>query len=303
MENVKILHLFQWNIKDIINVLNEVKEQGFTAVLITSVQPFKNENEIDKWYWVYQPLALKIGNRFGTKEDLKELCSKANEIGLKVYVDVIVTHFASSNNPMQLHEDVDKELSTNENFWKERKPIRDWEWEDRWKVTNLCHGMPCTRTDNFDYQDLVIKFLNELIECGVNGFRFDSGKSISLSEEDGNMFFDRVLDNLNHKDELDVFAEVIFVNKDLSDLYTKHINILTNSFVSDKTKAIVYVESHDSFLDKKIGVTRHMSSDMVVNEYEVLFKAGFVNTMFYARPFDETWKSDRIREINKKYSK
>ena len=303
MENVKILHLFQWNIKDIINVLNEVKEQGFTAVLITSVQPFKNENEIDKWYWVYQPLALKIGNRFGTKEDLKELCSKANEIGLKVYVDVIVTHFASSNNPMQLHEDVDKELSTNENFWKERKPIRDWEWEDRWKVTNLCHGMPCTRTDNFDYQDLVIKFLNELIECGVNGFRFDSGKSISLPEEGGNMFFDRVLDNLNHKDELDIFAEVIFVNKDLSDLYTKHINILTNSFVSDKTKAIVYVESHDSYLDKKIGVTRHMSSDMVVNEYEVLFKAGFVNTMFYARPFDETWKSDRIREINKKYSK
>ena len=303
MENVKILHLFQWNIKDIINVLNEVKEQGFTAVLITSVQPFKNENEIDKWYWVYQPLALKIGNRFGTKEDLKELCSKANEIGLKVYVDVIVTHFASSNNPMQLHEDVDKELSTNENFWKERKPIRDWEWEDRWKVTNLCHGMPCTRTDNFDYQDLVIKFLNELIECGVNGFRFDSGKSISLSEEDGNMFFDRVLDNLNHKDELDIFAEVIFVNKDLADLYTKHINILTNSFVSDKTKAIVYVESHDSYLDKKIGVTRHMSSDMVVNEYEVLFKAGFVNTMFYARPFDDTWKSDRIREINKKYSK
>lgn len=303
MENVKMLHLFQWNIKDIINVLNEVKEQGFTSILITSVQPFKNENEIDKWYWVYQPLALKIGNRFGTKEDLKELCNKANEIGLKVYVDVIVTHFASSNNPMQLQEDVDKELSTNENFWKERKPIRDWEWEDRWKVTNLCHGMPCTRTDNFDYQDLVINFLNELIECGVNGFRFDSGKSISLPEEDGNMFFDRVLDNLNHKDELDIFAEVIFVNKDLSDLYTKHINILTNSFVSDKTKAIVYVESHDSYLDKKIGVTRHMSSDMVVNEYEVLFKAGFVNTMFYARPFDDTWKSDRIREINKKYSK
>ena len=303
MENVKMLHLFQWEIKDIINVLNKVKEQGFTAILITSVQPFKNENEIDKWYWIYQPLALKISNRFGTKEDLIELCSKANKIGLKVYVDIIVTHMASANNPMKLHEDVDKELATNENFWKERKQIKDWEWEDRWKVTNLCHGMPCTRTDNFDYQDLVINFMNELIECGVRGFRFDSGKSISLPEEYGNMFFDRVLSSLNHRDELDVFAEVIFINKDLADLYTKHINILTNSFVSDKTKAIVYVESHDSFLDKKIGVTRHMSSDMVVNEYEVLFKAGFVNTMFYARPFDDTWKSDRIREINKKYSK
>ena len=55
MKNVRMLHLFQWNIKDIINVLNEVKEQGFTAILITSVQPFKNENEIDKWYWIYQP--------------------------------------------------------------------------------------------------------------------------------------------------------------------------------------------------------------------------------------------------------
>ena len=303
MKNVKMLHLFQWEIKDIINVLNKVKEQGFTAILITSVQPFKNEDEIDKWYWVYQPLGLKIGNRFGTKKDLTELCNKANEIGLKVYVDVIVTHFASANNPMEINPDVDKELSTNENFWKERKQIKDWEWEDRYKVTHYCHGMPCTRTDNFDYQNLVINFLNELIECGVKGFRFDSGKSISLPEEDGNMFFDRVIGNLNNKDELDVFAEVIFVNKYLADLYTKHVNILTNSFVSDKTKAIVYVESHDSYLDKKIGVTRHMSSDMVVNEYEVLFKAGFVNTMFYARPFDDTWKSDRIREINKKYSK
>ena len=301
MKGVKILHLFQWNIKDIINVLEEVKEQGFTAVMITSIQPFKNEHEIDKWYWVYQPLALKIGNRFGTKEDLIELCSKANIIGLKVYVDIIVTHFASSNNPMQLHEDVDKELATNENFWKERKQIKDWEWEDRWKVTNLCHGMPCTRTDNFDYQDLVIKFMNELIDCGVNGFRFDSGKSISLLEEDGNMFFDRVISNLNKKEELDIFAEVIFVNKDLSDLYTKHVNILTNSFVTDKEKAIVYVESHDTYLDKKIGITRHMNNETLVNEYKILFKAGFLNTMFYARPFDNTWKSTRIREINKRW--
>ena len=302
MKGVKILHLFQWNIKDIINVLEEVKEQGFTAVMISSVQPFKNEHEIDKWYWIYQPLALKIGNRFGTKEDLIELCSKANRIGLKVYVDIIVTHMASANDPMKLHEDVDKELETNENFWKERKQIKDWEWEDRWKVTNLCHGMPCTRTDNFDYQDLVISFMNELIDCGVRGFRIDSGKSISLPEEDGNMFFDRVIDNLKHRENIDVFAEVIFVNKELADLYTKHINILTNSFVSDKTKAIVYIESHDSFLDKKIGVTRHMNNETLVNEYEVLFKAGFLNTMFYARPFDNTWKSTRIREINKRCS-
>ena len=301
MKGVKILHLFQWNIKDIINVLEEVKEQGFTAVMITSVQPFKNEHEIDKWYWVYQPLELKIGNRFGTKEDLIELCSKANRIGLKVYVDIIVTHMASANDPMKLHEDVDKELATNENFWKERKQIKDWEWEDRWKVTNLCHGMPCTRTDNFDYQDLVIKFMNELIECGVNGFRIDSGKSISLPEEDGNMFFDRVISNLNKKEELDIFAEVIFINKDVSDLYTKHVNILTNSFVTDKEKAIVYVESHDSFLDKKIGVTRHMNNETLVNEYEILFKAGFLNTMFYTRPFDNTWKCTRIREINTRW--
>ena len=40
MKNVRMLHLFQWEIKDIINVLNEVKEQGFTAILITSIQPF-----------------------------------------------------------------------------------------------------------------------------------------------------------------------------------------------------------------------------------------------------------------------
>lgn len=299
--NIRMLHLFQWKYTDIISILPIVKEQGFTSILLTSCQPFKNEYDFSKWYWVYQPLGLRIGNRYGSKEDLILLCKEAKKLGIKVYVDIIITHMASSDNPMELHQDVDIVLSSNKEFWKERKRIQDWEWEDRWKVTNWCHGMPCTKTSNLEYQDLVIDFMNELIECGVRGFRIDSGKSISLPEEDGNVFFDRVLDNLNYKEELDVFAEVIFVNRDLADLYCKHVNVLTNSFVSDKSKAIVYVESHDSFLDERIGSTKHMKNDMLLNEYEILFESGFRNVMFYTRPFDDTWKSERIREINKRY--
>lgn len=298
MKNTRILHLFQWVYKDILNILEEVREQGFNSILLTPCQPFKN-SDCDEWYWVYQPLGLKIGNKYGTKEELQQLCIKAKSIGIKVYMDIIITHMASSDNPMELHKDVDNILSNNKYFWKERKPIRDW--NNRWEVTNYCHGMPCIRVDNFDYQDLVINFMKELAFTGINGFRIDSGKAITLYEENRNMFFDRIEGELNKNGDIDIFAEVIYVDKPLADLYCKHTNILTNSFVSDKSKAIVYVESHDSYLDKTIGHTRNMSDNMLLDEYEILFKSGFTNTMFYCRPFNDTWKSERIREINFKY--
>ena len=57
----------------------------------------------------------------------------------------------------------------------------------------LYHIIYCSiNTDNYDYQDLVIEFLNRLIELGVNGLRIDSAKMIGLPEEYGDNFFIRV---------------------------------------------------------------------------------------------------------------
>ena len=109
-----ILHLFQWKLADIEKNLSTIKQQGFNSILISPVQPFKNELE-NNWYWCYQPLSFSIGNKFGTKEELKNLCDTSHKLGIEVYIDVVVTHVASTDdNNLLPHKDVSKKLLSNQ---------------------------------------------------------------------------------------------------------------------------------------------------------------------------------------------
>lgn len=305
MDKDKILHLFQCNIAYIMENLKEIKNSGWTSILITPTQPSKEE-ESEAWYMRYQVIGLTIGNRYGTKEQLIELCKKAHTLGLNIYVDIIVTHFANAGDgekELIVHKKVDKNLINNPYFWREKKYI---DYNNRYSVTHHCNGLAAIRTDNYDYQDLIIKFLNELIDCGIDGVRLDSAKMIATPEEDfkelPNMFFKRVFENI--KKPLYTFGEVIFEKKELIEKYQKYIDVLTefskNSYNLNKDKSILFIESHDTFNDEKIGYTSRWKTEKIVNEYEYLIR-DFKKVLFYARPFDDTWKSNRIKEINFKY--
>ena len=76
----RVIHMYNWKTKDTKNKVQEIANQGFTAIQIPTVQPFKNSYK-DKWYWQYQPLSFEIGNEFGSKEELISLCNKAREYG------------------------------------------------------------------------------------------------------------------------------------------------------------------------------------------------------------------------------
>ena len=297
-----ILHLFQWKLADIEKNLLTIKEQGFNSILISPVQPFKNQKE-NNWYWCYQPLSFSIGNKFGTKEELKNLCDTSHKLGIEVYIDVVVTHVASTDdNNLLPHKDVDKKLLSNQFWWKEKKLITDW--SNRWEVTNLCYGVPCLDTKNYELQEMIIDFMNELLSCGADGFRIDSAKSISLPNEDNNHFFIRVLNSLNltrQGKKPFVMAELIFMKKELLNQYTRYCYALTNSFCDNKDKCVVYVESHDSYLDDTIGFTKNMTDEMLLKEYDILkHKTEYKNFMFYTRPYSDLWKSDSIKKINER---
>jgi glycosidase len=287
-----ILHLFQWKLKDIIPHLQKIKEQGFNSI---QVSPLQQNKEGDEWWKIYQPLSFSIGNKYGSKEDLIELCKEANTYGIKIIVDVVCNHVASRNdNPLEPHEDVDRKLTSNPYFWKERRNIKNW--DNRYEVVSLCMGLPTFALDNYDLQDIIIEFLNELVDCGVGGFRFDCAKNMELPEE-GSDFWIRVINGIKDKDKLYMYAEIIFSPKELVDKYCKYINVCTNSYGSDKSKLITYVESHDSV--KEFKSTNKMTDEMLTREWEVLLH-NFNNVLFYARDYSDLWKSDRIREINKK---
>lgn len=287
-----ILHCFQFKLKDIISILPKIKECGYTAIQITPIQECK---ENGTWWGYYQPLSFTIGNDIGTKEELKELSTKANELGIKVIVDVICNHVAGRDNgELKPYEKVDKILIDNSYFWRELKPILNW--DDRKEVLTHCDGLPTLRLDNWDLQNIIIKFLNELVkDCNVNGFRFDSGKSIALPDE-GSDFWTRVLNSLETKEKLFNYAEVIFADKNLIDRYCKYVNVVTNSFGSDNKKLVTYIENHDSFLG--LGYTKKMTDEMIIREWDILLKNKEWNVMFYCRPYSDLWCSEEIKNIN-----
>ena len=93
-----------------------------------------------------------------------------------------------------------------------------------------------------------------------------------------------------------VYGEVIFSEKELIDRYCQYIGVLTNCDGSNRNRIVSFVESHDSYYD--FGYTKNIDSAEIARNYRNLVNY-YDNTLFYARPFDETWKTDIIKQANK----
>ncbi len=292
-QTLRILQCLNWQLSSICEVAPVIREQGFDAVQIGPLQPLKEEGDVE-WWMSYQPCAFTIGNQYGSKQDFVELCRVLHENNLLVFPDVICTHVAGVNDGRIIpHEKVDSKLVNNPYFWREAKDINDW--DNRYQVINYCAGLPSFDLYNHELQNYIITFLNELVNCGADGFRFDSAKSIPTPRE-GCDFFPRVLSELSKK-SLYNYGEVIFASEELISLYVDYLDVLTNTWSYQKDKVVLFSESHDSFLG--LGYTREKSSFEITNEYRHLVNH-YPKTIYYARPFDDEWKSDRIKKIHKK---
>lgn len=281
----RVIHMYNWETKEIINRVQRIANQGFTAIQIPTVQPFKNSYK-DKWYWQYQPLSFDIGNEFGSKEELMNLCNKAHEYGLKIIVDVILTHMAGDDYGNIIpHPSVDKKLVESD-IWKSFDRI--YNWNDRYEVITKSHGMPTIQLAKPKAQEFALDFINRLKQCGVDGLRLDSGKSIALPEE-GNDFLTKL------PKDMFIYAEVIFESKELIDKYCQYVNVLTSSYGSDRNRMVTFIDSHD--LQHEFKVTSHYTDDVIKREYDILC-SNFPNTLFYVRPFDNCWESEEVKRAN-----
>ena len=291
---MRILQLLNWPLKDITYSLDKIASQRFDAIQINPIQPLK-EDGYKEWWMSYQPCGFRIGNIYGSKYDLIQLCEQASTYDVKIIADVVCNHMAEkSNEYLMPNEKVDSILKDNPDFWKERKNIQNW--DNRSEVIQYCMGLPGLNLANHDLQDIIIDFLNELIDCGVMGFRFDAAKSIALPEE-GNDFWNRVIYCLK-KYGLFLYGEVIFAEQDLIDKYAEHINVLTNYSGSDINKLVKYAENHDTYLsDGSLGYTKNISSLEIVKQYAYMCHF-YPHMLFYARPYDNMWQSEIVRMAN-----
>lgn len=286
-----ILHCFDWTLADIQEEIPNIAKAGFTAVQTSPVHERAGKGSV--WYDVYRPYDFKIGNGLGTEADLKALCAKAHEYGVKVIVDVVANHTDYSNVASRLLD---------ESLYHERFGVGNW--HDRHQVTFGMIGMWDLDTNNPTVQAIIKQYIQDLKACGVDGVRWDAIKHIGLPSE-GDSFMQNVVDQemYNYGEILDSTGgddNVLFPEYQtyMSITDNGYGNGFANSFAGGsingsvgnfnqrnaKTEKLVYWgESHDTYANDG-GESKEKSQNVIDRAYAVVAGNNGATALYFSRP-------------------
>ena len=286
-----ILHCFDWTLADIQEEIPNIAKAGFTAVQTSPVHEKAGKGSV--WYDVYRPYDFKIGNGLGTEADLKALCAKAHEYGVKVIVDVVANHTDYSNVADRL---MDQGLY--------HKPFDVSNWNDRNQVTHGKIGMWDLDTNNSTVQAIIKQYIQDLKACGVDGIRWDAIKHIGLPSE-GDSFMQNVVDQ-----EMYNYGEILDGtggdDKTLFPEYQTYMSITDNGYGNGfadsfaggsingsvgnfnqrnaKTEKLVYWgESHDTYANDG-GQSKNKSQNVIDRAYAVVAGNNGATALYFSRP-------------------
>ena len=286
-----ILHCFDWTLADIQEEIPNIAKAGFTAVQTSPVHERAGKGSV--WYDVYRPYDFKIGNGLGTEADLKALCAKAHEYGVKVIVDVVANHTDHPNVAERLKD---------ESLYHERFGVGSW--NDRHQVTFGMIGMWDLDTNNPTVQAIIKQYIQDLKACGVDGVRWDAIKHIGLPSE-GDSFMQNVVDQ-----EMYNYGEILDStggnDNTLFPEYQTYMSItdngygngFANSFAGGsingsvgnfnqrnaKTEKLVYWgESHDTYANDG-GESKEKSQNVIDRAYAVVAGNNGATALYFSRP-------------------
>ncbi len=189
-----LLQAWCWSFNTIRENLKAIADAGFTTVQTPPAQHCIIEAKGDKgggnqlygkgrWYYHYQPTDWKIGNyQVGTRDDLKALCDEARKYGIQIIVDVIPNHTAIDDT--RVEDAFDDAVGGHDNLYHAAGFTEIDDYNDRLKcTTGQMGGLPDVNTENPDFQHYYLTYVNDLIACGVRGFRYDTAKHIGLPSD------------------------------------------------------------------------------------------------------------------------
>jgi alpha-amylase len=178
--NGVIYQAFNEKFTNLVSKLPELKDIGYEYI---QVSPPTKSADLEIWWARYQPIDLEvIDSPLGNEVELRELISKAHDLGLKVLVDVVFNHMADSSfNGGTLNF---PQFSPWDFRDADRKPCIT-NYRNRYEVTHfwLCdlrlgHYLPDLNTASTYVRETHRKYLDRLMVMGVDGFRFDAVKHI-----------------------------------------------------------------------------------------------------------------------------
>lgn len=328
-----ILHCFCWDFNTIKNSMADIAAAGFSAVQTSPANLCYEGDDggMDlfgdgKWYYHYQPVDWKIGNyQLGTRDEFRDMCAEADAYGIKVIVDVVPNHTTPVRSAVS--RDLIVAAGGVGNLYHAGAKNGLSTFADRLKCTTYSMGgLPDVNTENPGFQKYFFAYLNDLVECGADGFRFDTAKHIGLpddpKEDDGyeNNFWPRMKASVTGAKKLFMYGEVLQGSNERFADYVDAIGAATasaygiklrsavlsgklsastleNFFAGGETRRLVtWVESHDNYIND--GNWAVMDEDQVVMGYAVIAARSGGTPLFFSRPYGAN-RQNRWGEMNR----
>ena len=331
-----ILHAFDWSFNTIKENLPAIAEAGYTSVQTSPVQAPKDYGEswndtASQWWKLYQPLSFSVATKnswVGTKDELTELCTEADKYGIKIICDIVSNHMASGSKANSISEDVEEyEPEIYSNYEKYFHQYSKSVASDS-NIQNIVQGklsqLPDLNTGDEYVQERVIALLEECIDCGVDGFRFDAAKHIETADdgEFGSNFWPNVITTATSYAEskgvdLYCYGEILNTPGTERNLesYTQYIDVTDNK-TGDTTLAqvvtknaekvvkaqsyeynnkngspsdyVLWAESHDTYMGESgsggIANTASISNEDIAKTWAIVASRSDSKALYFARP-------------------
>lgn len=334
IEEGTILQCFCWDFNTIKESMADIAAAGFTSVQTSPINEcLEGENggmELygnGKWYYHYQPTDFKIGNyQLGTREEFKAMCEEADKYGISVLVDVIANHTTPETDAVS-QDLIEAGGGSLETLYHKGNANDLNNYSSRLDCTTYkMGGLPDINTERPSFQDYFFEFINDCIDCGADGFRYDTAKHIGLpddpKEDDGfeNNFWEKATTSVKNADSLFIYGEVLQGNNDRIKDYISAIgrttastygskirsavnnNVLSPGSVSDywlgdiDPNVVTWVESHDNYIND--GTAYSYTNEQIILGWSIITARKDGTPLFFDRPYnssmDNIWGMNRI---------
>ena len=339
-----ILHAWSWSLDTIAANMKQIADAGFDYVQTSPVQAcFVGDNGgmalfsqpgdsvMGKWYYYYQPTDWTIGNyMLGTRDDFKQMADSAYKYGVRVIVDVLPNHTAVDHTAVL--PGLDNAVGGHDNLFHANgfKPIT--QWNDRMEcTTGEMGGLPYVNTENPDFQYYFLQYINDLINLGARGFRYDTAKHIGVPSDpldpkaERNNFWDIATGaegvrglSLLMPDSLYIYGEVLQDRNVKEAEYAAYIDVTASNYghnlrhaleqgaynptltdwanPAPATNLVTWVESHDTYANAHESAG--LSDDQIRAGWVLLTARSTGHPLFFSRPAGSTrqnyWGNNRI---------
>lgn len=334
-----IMHVWSWNFPTIASNMKDIADAGFTMIQTSPVQHcyepegsgkkiFDTDVTEGNWYYYYQPTDWKIGNNIlGTREQMKEMMDSAAKYNIKVLVDVLPNHTAVDIDAVS--DDFYKAVGGRDKMFHTNGLKHITDYSDREQCTLWAMGgLPDVNTENKDFQKYYMEFVNDLLNMGVRGFRYDTAKHIGVHSgpvdtESGateNDFWDVATGRKSVKgvklalpyDSLFVYGEVLqdkgvpeveyadymgqtasgygHVLREMLDKHSaKGLDVLNFHHAASPEYLTTWVESHDTYANEHESA--HLTDDQIRQGWVFLTARQYGTPLFFSRPSGSTRKN------------